>query len=327
MAESNANYLNDRISQVRAANNSIISFLLDSGSLVTDPVAMSSLTISHFSSILAPEFLSVLTVSVAWFQNLSEFRCSSSHQELMLTIPTAAEITRVMFKMNPNKAPGPDGLSSGFYKAAWDIIGSEVLGAIGQFFISSFLPSSTNAIILALVPKMPGASMISHYRLVSCCNTLYKVISRILVSKLKHILPSLILPNQTAFVNDRLLIENTILAAELVNGYHKSKGPKRITIKVDIAKAFDTVKWEFIITCLKGLRLPDQYIRWVEACICTPNFTLGYNGTVQGHFKGKRRLRQGDPLSPYLFVIAINCLSLLLNRAAVEGHFDYHYKI
>lgn len=127
-------------------------------------------------------------------------------------------------------------------------------------------------------------------------------------------------------MKDRLLLENTVLATELVNGYHKNKEPKRITIKVDIAKAFDTVRWEFIITCLKGLQLPAQYIRWVEACICTSNYTIGYNGTVQGYFKGKRGPRQGDPLSPYLFVIAMNCLSLLLNKATEEGKFKYHYK-
>lgn len=173
-----------RISQVKAAYNSIRSFLLDSGALVTDPVAMSALSISHFSSILAPEILPPLSVYIAWFQDLSDFRCSVTHQEAMQVIPSSAEITRVMQKMNPNKAPGPDGLSSGFYKAAWDIVGAEGLEAIGQFFVSSFISASTNATILALVPKMPGASMISHYRPVSCCNTLYKVISRLLVTKL-----------------------------------------------------------------------------------------------------------------------------------------------
>lgn len=101
-----------------------------------------------------------------------------------------------------------------------------------------------------------------------------------LVKKLKPLLPFLILPNQTAFVKDRLIVENTILASELVYGYHKNKGPKRITIKVDITKAFDTLSWEFLFNYLHGLCVPDQMIRWLKACVCTSTYTIGYNGSV-----------------------------------------------
>lgn len=216
--------------------------------------------------------------------------------------------------MNPNKAPGPDGLTSGFYKAAWSIVGEEVCASIKSFFACPFLPASTNATILTLVPKRPGASLISDYRPIACMNTIYKVISRLLVKRLKPILPALILPSQTAFVQKRLLLENTILAGELVNGYHKASGPKRITLKVDIAKAFDTISWDFLFNCLKGINLPPLMIQRLKACVCSTNFTLGYNGTIHGYFKGKRGLRQGDPLSPYLFVIAMNVLSHMLKK-------------
>lgn len=177
-----------------------------------------------------------------------------------------------------------------------------------------------------MVPKFPGASKVTDFRPISCLNTVYKVISRLLVKRLKIILQGLILPSQTAFVKDRLLLENTVLASELVNGYHKKHGVKRITIKVDIAKAFDTLSWEFLFACLEGLRVPPDFISWLRACICTTSFMVGYNGTVNGYFKGKRGLRQGDLLSPYLFVIAMNFLSLMLNKAAEDNKLKFHAK-
>lgn len=230
-----------------------------------------------------------------------------------------------MFSLNPNKAPGPDGLSSAFYKAAWSLIGAECVASIQHFFNSGFLPKTTNSTILSLVPKFPGATRITDYRPISCLNTIYKVISRLLVKRLKPILQELILPNQTAFVEGRLLVENTVLASELVNGYHRNKGLIKITIKFDIAKAFDTLSWDFLFSALDNFDLPEAFLNLLRACIRTTSFTVGYNGVVNGFLKGKRVLRQEDPLSPYLFVIAMNCLSMMLDKEARTGHLSYHH--
>lgn len=95
---------------------------------------------------------------------------------------------------------------------------------------------------------------------------------------------------------------------------------------MDIAKAFDTLSWDFLFSCLKSIGIPDMFLHWLSSCICTTRFMVGYNGTVNGYFKGPRGLRQGDPLSPYLFVIAMNCLSHMLNEVASSSRLKYHSK-
>lgn len=317
-----------RICQVRASYNAIRAFLTEGGDWIYDPIQMSIHAVAHFQSVLAPIVLirSPISTDARWFDELQNFRISTEQALLMETIPSPEEIQSLMFKLNPNKSPGPDGLTSGFFKASWDVLGSEVISAVQQFFVSGFLPATANATILTLVPKFTGATKIKEFRPIACLNTIYKLISRLLVRRIKPILQQLILPSHTAFIKGRLIVENSVLASELVNGYHKNKGSKRITIKVDIAKAFDTLSWDFLLACLEGMNMPAQFLKRLKARICTPSFMLGYNGTVNGYFKGKRGLRQGDPLSPYLFVIAMNCLSHMLNKVAEQNRLGFHAK-
>lgn len=203
-----------RICQTRASYNAIRCFILLSGETITDPSAMSSYAITHFSSILGqlPPASTYILSTEAWFHSLTSFRCLPGHAQKMIAIPTGEDIRKLFFKLNANKAPGPDGLTSGFYKASWDILGEEVTASITHFFTNRFLPATANSTILALIPKFPGASRITEFRQIVCLNTIYKVISRLLVTRLKLILVDLIVPNQTAFVKDRLLVENTTLA-------------------------------------------------------------------------------------------------------------------
>lgn len=280
---------------MRNSYNAIRSFRSEDGTGISDPIPMSNLALRHFQSILAHDILPPMNNTVGWFHNLTPYKCHMTLRISMSTAPTNEEIEWIMMKLNPNKAPSPYGLTSWFFREVWPIMGNKLLSAIRNFFVTCFLPLSTNATILALVPKNPCASTVSDYRHVSCYNTLYKVISKLLVIRLKLLLPEFIVPNQTTFVKGRLLVDNTMLAYEIVQGYHKNQNPKRITIKVDIAKAFDTVIWDFILSLLRGINVPKSFIRWLQACLCNTAFSIGYNGMVHDFFKGKKGLRQGDP--------------------------------
>lgn len=162
------------------------------------------------------------------------------------------------------------------------------------------------------------------YRSISCCNVLYKVISKLLANRLKKVLPKFISPSQSAFVKDRLLMENVLLALQLVKNYHKDSVSSRCALKIDISKAFDTVQWPFLLGTLKALGFPIKFITWIEKCITLASFSVQVNGELAGYFNSKRGLRQGCSLSPYLFVICMQVLSRMLDQAAISRQFGFH---
>lgn len=129
--------------------------------------------------------------------------------------------------------------------------------------------------------------MMKDYRPISCCNVLYKIISKILANRLKQILVGFIAPNQSAFIKDRYLMENLLLASELVKDYHKEKISSRCAMKIDISKAFDSAQWGFLMNVLSALQLPPKFIHWINLCVTTPSFSVQVNGELAGFLEVK----------------------------------------
>lgn len=194
--------------------------------------------------------------------------------------------------------------------------------AIQSFFVKGFLPKGLKTTILALIPKKDIAEEMKDYRPISCCNVLYKAISKILANRLKGVLPQIIALNQSAFISDCLLMENLLLAMELVKYYHKEEISTKCCMKIDISKAFDSVQWPFLLNTLRALGFPDKFIHWINLCISTASFSVQVNGELADYFQSTRGLRQGCSLSPYLFVLCMNVLSKLIDEAAEKRLLD-----
>lgn len=134
------------------------------------------------------------------------------------------------------------------------------------------------------------------YQPISCCNMIYKIISKFLANRLKIILPKSIAPNQSAFVKDRLLMENLLLTTEIVRDYHKENITPRCAMKIYISKAFDSVQWDFLVNILKVMKFTDAYIHWITLCIFSASFSVQVNGELAGYFGSARGLRKGCSL-------------------------------
>jgi hypothetical protein len=185
-----------------------------------------------------------------------------------------------------------------------------------EFFSSGKLLKETNATIITLAPKKKNPSSMSDYRPISCCSVVYKCITKILANRLRPGLEDIISLNQGAFIPNRSIAENILLAQEIVSDYHKDSGRPRCTLKVDLMKAYDSISWAFILHCLRCFGAPLRFVKWIKECISSPCFTIALNGSLVGFLLGRKGLRQGDPISHYLFVIAMEMFSLLLTEAA-----------
>ncbi|KAG7584818.1 Ribonuclease H domain [Arabidopsis thaliana x Arabidopsis arenosa] len=208
--------------------------------------------------------------------------------------PSAQEIKEAVFSINASKAPGPDGFSSKFYQAYWHIIGEDVSREIQAFFESSELNTKHNE---------------TH------------IIAKILTKRIQPILPSLISPHQSAFVPNRAISDNVLITHEVLHYLRTSEAKKfcSMAVKTDMSKAYDRIEWGFLQAVLLKLGLHEKWVAWVMACVTSVSYKFLINGAPKGHVIPTRGLRQGDPLSPYLFILCTEVLSGLCSKAQSNG--------
>ncbi|KAJ0615163.1 putative RNA-directed DNA polymerase [Helianthus annuus] len=238
---------------------------------------------------------------------------------------SAEEVKNAMFSMGSDKAPGPDGFTAGFFKGAWPVVGCEVTNAVRDFFIHGKLLRELNHTLIVLLPKSSSPSIVTDYRPIACCNVLYKCISKIIADRIKVVLDDIVSINQSAFVPGRKISDNILLTQELMHNYHRNIGPPKCAFKVDIQKAYDTVDWKFLKSILLGFGFHQTMVHWIMLCVSTTTFSVCVNGEIHGYFKGSRGLRQGDPVSPYLFTLVMEILTAILQHSVrIDSSFKFH---
>lgn len=159
----------------------------------------------------------------------------------MIREVTNVEIKEALFDIDDHKAPGPDGFTSKFFKKAWNTIQEDFCDVVKDFFVLGKLLGEVNATLIALVPKSNTPQKVSDFRPIACCNVIYKCISKILTNRIKNALSYVVKENQSAFIPGRAITDNIVLTQELLKGYNCTNGPKRVSFKIDIQKAYDTV--------------------------------------------------------------------------------------
>ncbi|RVX20512.1 Transposon TX1 uncharacterized 149 kDa protein [Vitis vinifera] len=229
------------------------------------------------------------------------------------------EVLKALSDLNRDKAPGPDGFPIRFWQFCWDVVKEEIMGFLLEFHERGRFVRSLNSTFLVLIPKKPGAEDLRDFRPISLVGGLYKLLAKVLANRLKKVVGKVVSSAQNAFVEGRQILDAALIANEAIDSLLK-RNESGLLCKLDLEKAYDHINWNFLLFVLQSMGFGEKWIGWISWCISTATFSVLINGTPEGYFNSSRGLRQGDPLSPYLFVIGMEVLSRLIHRA-VEGGF------
>ncbi|CAN0925181.1 Transposon TX1 uncharacterized 149 kDa protein [Linum grandiflorum] len=226
------------------------------------------------------------------------------------------EIRRALFDMHPDKAPGPDGFNPGFYQKMWGEVGEELAAACREWLDMEEFPMEVQATTIVLLPKVESPEKMTELRPISLCNVLYRVVAKALENRLRKVLPQLIGDEQSAFIRGRSIFDNIVVAFESLH-YMKTKPRTKqefAALKVDISKAYDRVEWHYMEGLMSKLGFAPKWICWMMMCISSVEYRVLLNEELGETFRPARGLRQGCPLSPFLFLLCAEGLSALLRR-------------
>ncbi|XP_015931910.1 uncharacterized protein LOC107458226 [Arachis duranensis] len=238
------------------------------------------------------------------------------NKELMAKV-NDEEIREAVFSMGGLKALEPDGLNGLFFQQHWEILNKEVCGVVKQIFEEGLIPGDLGETTVVLVPKVSQPESLNQLRPINCCNFAYKIVTRVLVGRLRKVLDQIISPVQSAFVKGRLIQDNIVIVQEAFHTLNRkgNSGSKDLAMKLDMNKAYDRLEWKFLQKVMEELGFSNEWVRLVMSCVKSATYRFKINGKLSNKITPQRGLRQGDPLSPYLFILAAESFTNLMEKA------------
>ena len=240
-------------------------------------------------------------------------------KNLLMTDIELDEVEKSMKMMQLNKSPGEDGLPIEFYRAFWDEIKTHLFNSYKYSLTNGNLSITQKRGVISLLPKKNDLLLLKNWRPLTLLNVDYKILAKLIATRLKEALILIINNDQTGFLKNRFIGHNIASLIEIIE-FCEENDLAAVLLSIDFEKAFDKLDWDFLWKCMAFFEIPENIINWVKTLYAGANSCVTNNGHMSNYFLMGRGVRQGCPLSPYLFIIAAEVLAISIrNNPQIKG--------
>ena len=225
------------------------------------------------------------------------------------------EVVSALFDLSGDKASGPDGSSLAFWQSSWDLVKEEVMSFFRDFQEHGRFVRSLNSTFLVLVLKKGDAEDLRDYRPISLVGGLYKLLAKALANRLKQVVGKVVSSSQNAIVEGRQILDVVLITNKVVDSLLKSN-ECGVMCKLDIEKAYDHLKWDFLLQVLRKMGFGEKWVGWVKWCISIASFSVLVNGTPTGFFNSSRGVETRGPSFTLSFCIRYGGLELFDQKSS-----------
>jgi hypothetical protein len=237
-----------------------------------------------------------------------------------LDVPfTEKEVWETIKQLLLDKAPGLDSFTGIFYRLCWSVIKEDIMSAMSAVWSRKFCNfSNLNVAYITLIPKVEGDDQVKDFKSISLVHSFAKLVTKLLANRLAMKLQEMVSPVQSAFIKGRFIQDNFMLVQQTVRFMHQRKF-SHILFKLDISKAFNSVSWPFLLEVLQKLGFGHIWRDIISGLLSSATTRVLLNGIPGDIISHRRGLRQGDPFSLMLFILAMDVLGFIISKAEATG--------